>query len=50
MGAQMRWHFDHIPISGDWVDPVTRPNTAHNYFTQRGNKAKNRGLHDPMPL
>ncbi len=20
------------------------------YFTQRGNKAKNRGLHDPMPL
>jgi hypothetical protein len=22
----------------------------HYYFTQRGNKAKNRGLHDPMPL
>jgi hypothetical protein len=50
----------HLLVMPKWLHPRGRPDSvggckfhqgwAETYFTQRGNKAKNRGLLDLMPL
>jgi hypothetical protein len=46
------WVEGEIPCEATnlWAENKEIYKPSAMYFTQRGNKAKNRGLHDPMPL